>query len=304
MAGFKSTAKLAAMALAALAVASAGTPAAAGFFKPGKAAQAIANLDIATSEFDRAMQEQRLVDAGRILDGALVVAPTDPRLMLRSGELHLARGRFDEAARSFALAEAAPALNAQALQGRGVALAQLGRSDEAIAILRRAVAVDPALWRAWNALGVESDRRRDWATAEAAYAKAIATPSADEIVYNNRGYSRLLQGRYSEASADFVAALDRDPTLTAARMNLRLSLALQGDYARATAVGDKDQKAGVLNNAGFAAVLRGDLEDAQRLFEQAIDNRGSTYGRAYHNLELVKAMKAGQPDIAPGPAKP
>ncbi|MDP3869331.1 tetratricopeptide repeat protein [Phenylobacterium sp.] len=304
MAGFKSRARLAALAFAALAMASAGTPAAAGFFKPGKAVQATANLDMAISEFDRAMRELRLVDAGRILDGALVVAPTDPRLMLRSGELHLARGRFEEATRSFALAEAAPALNAQALQGRGVALAQLGRSDEAIATLRRAVAVDPALWRAWNALGVESDRRRDWATAEAAYAKAIATPSADEIVYNNRGYSRLLQGRYSDASADFVAALDRDPTLTAARMNLRLSLALQGDYARATAVGDKDQKAGVLNNAGFAAVLRGDLDDAQRLFEQAIDNRGSTYGRAYHNLELVKAMKADQPDIAPVPAKP
>ncbi|MES2895554.1 MAG: tetratricopeptide repeat protein [Pseudomonadota bacterium] len=303
MAGYRSSG-LAALAFAALAMASVGTPATAGFFKPGKAAQATANLDIATSEFDRAMQEQRLVDAGRVLDGALVVAPTDPRLMLRSGELHLARGRFEEAARSFVLAEAAPTLNAQALQGRGVALAQLGRSDEAIATLRRAVAADPALWRAWNALGVESDRRRDWTTAEAAYAKAIATPSVDEIVYNNRGYSRLLQGRYSDASADFVAALDRDPTLTAARMNLRLSLALQGDYARATAVGDKDQKAGVLNNAGFAAVLRGDLDDAQRLFEQAIDNRGSTYGRAYHNLELVKAMKAGQPDIAPVPAKP
>lgn len=304
MAGFKTRARQTALAFAALAVASVGTPAAAGFFKPGKAAQATANLDLATSEFDRAMQEQRLVDAGRILDGALVVAPTDPRLMLRSGELHLARGRFEEATRNFALAEAAPALNAQALQGRGVALAQLGRSDEAIATLRRAVAADPALWRAWNALGVESDRRRDWATAETAYAKAIAAPSAQEIVYNNRGYSRLLQGRYADASADFVAALDRDPTFTAARMNLRLSLALQGDYARATAVGDKDQKAGVLNNAGFAAVLRGDLDDAQRLFEQAIDNRGSTYGRAYHNLELVKAMKAGQPGTAPVSAKP
>lgn len=304
MAGFKTIARQTALAFAALAVASVGTPAAAGFFKPGKAAQATANLDLATSEFDRAMQEQRLVDAGRILDGALVVAPTDPRLMLRSGELHLARGRFEEATRNFALAEAAPGLNAQALQGRGVALAQLGRSDEAIATLRRAVAADPALWRAWNALGVESDRRRDWATAETAYAKAIAAPSAEEIVYNNRGYSRLLQGRYADASADFVTALDRDPTFTAARMNLRLSLALQGDYARATAVGDKDQKAGVLNNAGFAAVLRGDLDDAQRLFEQAIDNRGSTYGRAYHNLELVKAMKAGQPGTAPVSAKP
>jgi len=296
MRGFEAKSLVLALALVA---ASAGTPATAGLFRPAKSVQAAANLDAVTREFDRAMQERRLVDAGRILDEALLVAMDDPRLMLRSGELHLARGRFDEATRSFALAEGAPSLKAQALQGRGIALAQLGRSEEAIAVLRQAVAADPTLWRAWNTLGVESDRHRDWATAEAAYAKAIAAPGAEVIVYNNRGYSRLLQGRYPEASGDFVAALDKDPNLTAARMNLRLSLALQGDYARATAVGDKDQKAGVLNNAGFAAVLRGDLDAAQQLFQQAIDNRGSTYGRAYHNLELVKAMKAERTDIAP-----
>jgi len=290
------------IACAAVAAALSVAPAHAGFFKSSKPAQSSARITAVLPEFDRAMQEQRLVDAGRMLDEALIAAPEDPQLMLRSGELHLARGRYEEAVRSFTAAEAVPALQAQARQGRGVALAQLGRSDEASAVLRQAVAADPSLWRAWNALGVECDRRRDWTGAEAAYGKAIEQPKVDPIVYNNRGYSRLLQGRYADASNDFVAALDKDPNLKAARANLRLSLALQGDYGRATATSDKDQKAGALNNAGFAAIMRGDLDAAERLFQQAIETRGSTYGRAYQNLELVRALKSnGSP---PAPVKP
>jgi Flp pilus assembly protein TadD len=297
---FPRTSRLLAVACAAvLAAASGATPACAGVFKHGKpAAETGLRLEPVLAEFDRAMQEERYVDAGRLLDQSLLAAPADPRLLLRSGELHLARGRYEDAVRSFAQAETAPALKAQALQGRGVALAQLGRSDEASTVLRQAVAADPTLWRAWNALGVECDRHRDWAGAELAYGKAVEQTSAQPIVYNNRGYSRLLQGRYPEASDDFVAALDKDPSLTAARTNLRLSLALQGDYTRATAVSDKDQKAGVLNNAGFAAVMRGDLDAAERLFQQAIDTRGASYGRAYQNLELVKALKSNEAEAA------
>ena len=280
-------------------LAAAVSPAEAGFFKSRKPAAETAAINAALiepaiAEFDRAMAEDRLVDAGRTLDEALFAAPNDLRLMLRSGELHLARGRYDDAVRSFALAEAAPDLKAKALQGKGVALAQLQRSDEAEAALRAAVLADPSLWRAWNALGVEADRRRDWTGAEAAYGKALEAPSAEATVYNNRGYSRLLQGRYPEASLDFVHALDKDPSMTMARSNLRLSLALQGEYAKATATSDKDQRAGVLNNAGFAAVLRGDLDAAEKLFQQAIDTRGTTYARAYQNLELVKSLKAGK----------
>lgn len=285
------------LALLASCVALAAAPAQAGLFKSSKSqeqAAAAAIVEPAIAEFDRAMQEDRLVDAGRALDEALFAAPADPRLMLRSGELHLARGRYDEAVRSFGLAEAAPALKARALQGKGIALAQLQRSPEAEAALRAAVNADPTQWRAWNALGVEADRRRDWVGAEAAYQKALAQPGAEPTVYNNRGYSRLLQGRYPEASTDFVHALDKDPSLETARANLRLALALQGEYAKATATGDKDARAGVLNNAGFAAVLRGDLDAAEKLFQQAIDTRGSSYGRAYQNLELVRALKAGQ----------
>ncbi|MFN3515222.1 MAG: tetratricopeptide repeat protein [Phenylobacterium sp.] len=264
----------------------------AGVFSRGKAA-AGPDGEAVVAEFDRALSEQRLVDAGRILDAGLAAGLRDPRLMLRSGELHLARGRYEEAARSFGLAEQTQGLRAEALQGRGVALAQLGRSREAAPLLREAVALDPSLWRAWNAVGVECDRRQDWIGAEQAYAEALKAADGEAVIHNNRGYSRLLQGRLAEAAADFVAALDRDPALAPARSNLRLALALGGDYARATTAAGRDQQAAVLNNAGFAAVMRGDLDSAEDLFQRAIEAKGAAYGRAYENLAMVRALKAG-----------
>lgn len=256
-----------------------------------KPAADAARADYAVAAIDRALAEGRSLDAGRLLDQALAAGVSDPRLTFRAGELQLTRGRYEDAVRAFTDAEASPALKAGALQGKGVALANLGRSSEALVALQAAVAADPSQWRAWNALGVENDRRRAWAESDNAYAKAIEGSGGAAVVLNNRGYSRMLQGRYAEASLDIVAALDKDPQLSAARANLRLLLAMQGDYDKATTVVSRQQKAEVYNNAGFVALMRSDLPAAERLLKQSIDARGDTSGRAMENLQLVKALK-------------
>ncbi|WP_374654448.1 tetratricopeptide repeat protein [Phenylobacterium sp.] len=263
---------------------------------PKKAAVAdTARADYAVAALDRALAEDRTLDAGRMLDQAIAAGVSDPRLSLRAGELHLKRGRYEEAVRAFTEAEGTPALRPAALQGRGLALSNLGRSAEAVAVLNQAVAADPAQWRAWNGLGVEHDRRRAWPEAEAAYAKAAAASGDAAPVLNNRGYSRMLQGRYAEASRDIVAALDKDPQLATARANLRLLLAMQGDYDRATTVVSNQQKAEVYNNAVFVALMRSDLPEAERLLRESIDARGDTSGRAMENLQLVKALQSPAP---------
>ena len=278
---------------AALLLAQAAPASALGLPKFGKskpsAAQSL-NLDEALKEIDRALDEGRLLDAQQYLDTAFIREINDKRLVLRSGELNLAKRRYPEAVRNFTEAENLPAQRARALQGRGVALAEMGRDDDAVAVLKAAVEADGSLWRAWNALAVQSDRRHDWADAEASYANALKAPGVKPVVLNNRGYSRLLQGRYADASADFVRALEIDPGLAPARTNLRLSLALQGRYDQATQVSGVEDRGTVLNNAGFAAVMRGDYPQAERLFQQAVEARGAAYGRALENLKMVKAL--------------
>lgn len=276
----------------------------AGLFKRGKgpaAAPASAQAGAVAQAVRLALDEDRLVDAGKLLDQAFASGAADPELVLLSGELHLAKGRNDSALRSFAAAEATPALAARAAEGRGLALAALNRSDDAMKALLTATAADPSLWRAWNALGVEYDRRKEWSSAEDAYRQALKSPRATAAVYCNQGYSLLLQGRYDESAQALVTALQKDPALAQARTNLRLALALRGDYGRATAVNASEDRAAVLNNAGYVAMLRGDLEQAESLFNQAIETRGRFYGRAYENLTLVRSLRAA-PNAAAVPA--
>lgn len=276
----------------------AASPAQAGLFGFGskdkeKPAQAATGREEAVvRETRRAIDEQRYADAGKLLDRAFAAGMSDPRLVLLTGELHLARGENDDAIASFSSQQITPELFAQAQTGRGIGLSRMGRSAEAITALRQAVASSPAEWRAWNALGVEYDRQKNWQQAELAYAEAMKSPSSGAMVFNNRGYSRLLQGRQEEASADFVAALERDPGFAVARTNLRLALAVRGEYDRATTVSGAEDKAAILNNAGFAALMRGDLEQAESLFTQAIAARGRGYARAQENLELTRGLMA------------
>lgn len=277
----------------------AASPAQAGLFGLGSKdktpAQTVASSsreEAVVRETRRAIDEQRYSDAGKLLDRAFAAGMLDPRLIILTGELHLARGENEDALASFSSLQITPELAAQATTGKGVALSRLGRSGEAIQTLRQAVAHDPGAWRAWNALGVEYDRQKNWQQAELAYVEALKAPAPGAMVYNNRGYSRLLQGRQQEAAADFVAALDRDPGFAVARTNLRLALAVRGEYERATTVSGTEDKAAILNNAGFAALMRGDLARAESLFTQAIAARGRTYARAQENLELTRGLMA------------
>lgn len=275
----------------AFAAAVAATPVQAGIFgREQKAAPQVS--EAAVAEIQRALDEQRLIDAGRMLDSAQVAGVRDPRLQVLGGDLNLRRGRLNAAYASYRDAEADPSVRARALQGQGITLSLQGRSDEAVAMLQRAVEADPGAWRAWNALGREYDNRTRWTEAEAAYAQAMSASGGDALVLNNRGYSRLLQHRRDEAVADFVAALGKRPALTEARTNLRLALAMRGDYDRALAGGAPDDQAALLNNAGFAAGMRGDYAKAELLLGQALELKSEFYGRASENLKVVRALAA------------
>ncbi|GGL33796.1 tetratricopeptide repeat protein [Caulobacter rhizosphaerae] len=242
---------------------------------------------------ETALAEDRLVDASSLLGQALTANGGDPRLLTLLGETCLARGDAQAALATFARVPVGDPSAPRARQGEGLALSALGRSDAALQALHAAVAGDPRLWRAWNGLGREYDRRHDWPAAEDAYAHALDASGRDALALNNRGYSRLLQGRLPEASTDLVAALEKKPDLAAARNNLRLVLALRGDYARASSRGaGGDDPAALLNNAGFAALLRGDYDTAVALLDQAGKARSVYYARAGENRRLALSLKA------------
>jgi Flp pilus assembly protein TadD len=246
----------------------------------------------AVAQIQQAIDEQRLLDAARMLDTALLGGAKDPRLALLNGDLSLARASYGVALANYKSVQDAPSTRAASLQGQGIALALMGRSGEALAALQSAVLENPGAWRAWSALGSEYDHRGQWTEAEDAYAHALAASPGAAMVLNNRGYSRLLQHRRTEAVADLVAALQKKPDFPEARTNLRLALAIGGDYDRAIAGGAPDDQAALLNNAGFAAGMRGDYAQAEDLLGRAIKVKSEYYARAAENLKIVRALAA------------
>ncbi len=264
---------------------------------PERPAPSAATTEAGIKMIRDAISEMRYIDAEHLLDEAAVAGIKDDRLTLLAGELELDRHQLRPALAAFDELESRAAtvpretLN-QARCDRGVTLSLLGRSEDAVRVLAEAVKADPSQWRAWNALGAEYDVRRDWEKAEAAYARAMDASSGDARVLNNRGYSRLLQKRYDESAADLVAALNLRPDFAEARANLRLLLALKGDYARATQGGGGQDQATLLNNAGFAAAMQGDYARAQELLTKALQMRSTYFEKAGENLKVVSALAA------------
>ena len=248
------------------------------------------------SQIQTAFDDQRYLDASKILDQALLGVGSDPRLTYWAGKLSLVNGRYQDALTNFSRIKIEPALRAQALEGEGVALMQLGRLDEALFSLQAAVMANPRAWQAWNALGSEYDRRHDWANAENAYTHALSSSDNAAIVLNNRGFSRLSQKKPELAIPDFVAALEKKPDLAPARNNLRLAMSMQGEYDRAIKGAAATDQAAVLNNAGFAAMLRGDYAKAKDLLTQAMKAKKGYYGLAAANLEMTQNLAKGEED--------
>lgn len=271
-----------------LTAAGSGSASAFPFSKGAPAAEQIGDEQL--DGIQRALDERRLIDAGRMIDGAMLSGKSHPRLDLLTGELGLARGRYDAAIQAFRLARRNPAVRSAALQGEALALARSGRDAEATPLLKQVVAEDQLAWRAWNALGAQHDRRQQWSEAELAYEQALAAAPNPAAPLNNRGYSRLLQGRLDAAIGDFVAALRERPDFAEARGNLRLALALRGDYERAVDGASAQERASLLNNAGLAAGARGDFSQAEAMLQKAIDTKGEYYGRAAENLSLVREL--------------
>lgn len=229
------------------------------------------------------------------IEGYERVLKTDPdNADARFGlaEALLQVGRHEEAVRHYRKLEDHPQHRAASLQGLGLSLLLKGDAEEGQKALSAAVGEDPTLWRVWNALGQNWDKQKEWRRAEACYRKALEiNPSAD-VVYNNLGMSYFMQAQYRKAVTQFNRALQLNKTLEAARLNRRLALAMLGRYDEAIEGVDPSEQHRVLNNIGYIAMLRCDLELARAYFQRSTELSPSYYKTAHDNLrraeELIK----------------
>ncbi|MCC6556162.1 MAG: tetratricopeptide repeat protein [Polyangiaceae bacterium] len=105
--------------------------------------------------------------------------------------------------------------------------------DEAEALYRRALEIDPWLAIAYTNLGNICFRRGDEAEAEALYCKALELDTAQPEAQYNLGYVMLERGRAHDAVRFFRGAIESDPRFADAWYNLAMAYEQIGDPGRA-----------------------------------------------------------------------
>jgi Flp pilus assembly protein TadD len=242
---------------------------------------------------DASRDAGRYGEALQIYRQILLRAPEDLPARYGAAECLLGLGQRAEAKNAFDGIAAArePRYQALAQQGRGLALLALNQPEEAAMALAAATETDPALWRAWNALGMLADLRRDEEGAAEDYAKALALKPDSALLHNNLGYSRLLSGNTDAALSELRKAAGLDPASAAIRNNLRLALAAKGNYRAATQGMAKEDQAMVLNNVGFVAMQRGDLASAETYLARAMESSSSFNSVASRNIQALHEME-------------
>ena len=137
------------------------------------------------------------------------------------------------------------------------------------------------------------DSRSNWTAADEAYERALAIKPDAALVLNNMGISKLMRRDFVAAEQTFAKALAADPDLDEAAGNLRIAQAWQGRYQEALRGADQTTLPQRLNDVGYVAMLRGDLDVAETLFLRAISASPTYHKVAHQNLEQVEQMRAG-----------
>lgn len=217
-------------------------------------------------------------------DGANVEA------LYKVASIHSAKGNHQKAEQAFRQVLAQKQGDARVLEGLGLVLLKQQRQEQAQAILAKAVALEPRLWRAQNGLGVIYDLKGDHRRAQHHYQAARQERPDSPLVLNNLGYSNYLSHNWVPAQRYFEQALTKDPKNQNAWSNLGLIHVRQDRYEEAAQafqqIMDASQAA---NTIGHLCMVDGKYDDAERFFSEAIRLSPSYYSAAHTNLAKVQA---------------
>ena len=177
----------------------------------------------------------------------------------------------------------------------GKALRRAGARTEAEHMLRAFLQAHPQTSPEFaSLLGIVLDEQKQWSEGERAHREALAlSPRADSL-HNNLGYNLMMQGKNSDAAAQFEEALKLNPQSAIARNNLGMALANKPDQAEVNwpSLGDP---AAAHNNRAALFIQQGRYDEARKELDLALGyNR--TYSAALNNLRLVSELD-GKPAV-------
>ena len=214
---------------------------------------------------------------------------SDSRAIIGLAESHLARGDHRRAGKLLTqLKTDSPGTDSARLyQAKGIIALRSDQPEEARRLFERSVDANASLWRAWVGLGrvyLMAGREPD---ARTAFVMAEQTAPQTASAQNDIGMTHLRLDNIDTAVRHFQRALQIDPGHVLAQANLRIVKAMQGDYRTAVQGVAQNNRHHAYNNAGYAALMRGEYELADQYLRRAMELSPSHHRTAVANLELI-----------------
>lgn len=193
----------------------------------------------------------------------------------RTGTSAYRAGDYSGAAEKFRAALALVPENGSWHNSLGLALAGMGRVDDAEGEYQKAIAADPNLAEAYYNLGGAYQQRGELDKAQSAYKGALALEPGLALAHNNLGTLYMGRGQRSLARDEFAQAIDLDPALVRAHMNLGVVLGDLSDWSGAATEFEKvtrldGQSSEAFYFLGLARARKGQVDGARRALQTAI----------------------------------
>lgn len=131
--------------------------------------------------------------------------------------------------------EPVPNQDAENCFNQGVALAKLGKYEEALAFFDQTLTLNSDYYQAWGKRGLALEHLDRYEEALASFDQALTLNSDYYQAWNYLGRALLNLGRYEEALASFDQALTLNPDYDAPRYNRANALIKLGRYEEAAA---------------------------------------------------------------------
>jgi tetratricopeptide (TPR) repeat protein len=211
---------------------------------------------------------------------------SDGAALRQQGWQHWATKDYSAMLAAFEQAIEANGQDEQAWAGKGTALGELGRNEEALESFDQALAINPDYAEAWAVRGIPLNELGRNEEALESYARALAINSDLAEAWYNRGTALGELGRNEEALESYDKALAINPVYADAEINRGSILARLGRYEEALKSYDKT----LLINTDYALAWsnRGAMLGVLGRMEEAL----TSYGMALAlNPDLVNAWE-------------
>jgi choline-sulfatase len=186
-------------------------------------------LELATAPDSRNLPAARRLE---LLNAAVAEDPTNPTVYYYLGSEYERAGRYDQAMHVYKTAVEKGAENARMLSRMGDLYMRSGNKDEAIAAYEKAAQLNPLNASTQTNLGTAYLEKGRVAEAERVFQFVLASEEY-AAAYNGMGLVSIQKQDPNTARGYFEKAVQLDPDLVEAQLNLGLIYRMGGDDARA-----------------------------------------------------------------------